>query len=130
MLQSLPSGSETVLVVDDDTALLEVSQALLENMGYTVIPARSGAEAIEVVKGNGEIDLVFTDMVMPGGISGIDLAKVVREHRPETKILFTSGFTETVMFAQADVGDRSLLLIKPYAEHELAMRVRRVLDKQ
>lgn len=130
MLQSLPSGSETVLVVDDDTSLLEVSQALLENMGYTVIPARSGTEAIEVVKGNGEIDLVFTDMVMPGGISGIDLAKIVREHRPDTKILFTSGFTETVMFAQADIGDRSLLLIKPYAEHELAMRVRRVLDQQ
>jgi PAS domain S-box-containing protein len=128
MLQSLPSGSETILVVDDDPSLLEVSQALLENMGYTVIPAGSGAEAIEVVNGNGEIDLVFTDMVMPGGISGIDLAKSVREHRPDTKVLFTSGFTETVMFSQSDVGDRSLLLIKPYAEHELALRVRRVLD--
>lgn len=128
MVQSLPSGSETILVVDDDASLLEVSQALLENMGYQVIPARSGAEAIEIVDGEDDFDLVFTDMVMPGGISGIDLARAVRKRRPGIKILFTSGFTETIMFSQADTDDRALLLIKPYEEHELAVRVRRVLD--
>jgi len=129
ILQTLPCGSETILVVDDDASLLKVSKSLLENMGYTVIPARNGAEAIEVIEAGDDIDLVFTDMVMPGGISGTELAEVARNCRPGIKVLFTSGFTDTVMFSREEVGDRAMLVTKPYEEHELAVRVRRVLDE-
>ena len=126
--KTLPTGTETVLVVDDDPSLLSVSQSLLEGLGYRVIAAGDGSEALARIDADPLIEAIFTDMVMPGDISGFDLARLARAKRPAIKVLFTSGYTETTVLGDAGFDGDIPLLSKPYEERELAIRIRQVLD--
>lgn len=123
----IPRGHETILVVEDDARVRRVSMARLRDAGYDVLEASSGSEALEIINDTDFIDLLFTDIVMPGGISGYQLAEAALERRPELRVLFTSGYASPEM----DVGGRMQMgnwLKKPYTARQLAIRLRALLD--
>lgn len=121
------TGTETVLLVEDDAFVRAFATMCLESFGYTVIVAVDGHEALARLNEGLKIDLLFSDVVMPGGISGIDLAQRARELRPGLKVLLTSGYSAEAL---APAGDRyGAPLKKPYRKAELARRLRDTLDK-
>jgi PAS domain S-box-containing protein len=128
--EPLPRGKETVLIVDDEEELTAIAQSILEDLGYTIICAHSGDQAIQSLEENGDIDLVFSDVVMPGSVSGFDLAEIVAEKYPEAKILLTSGFTGTMQLSPTAEKWSDTLITKPYRDAELANRVRSLLDER
>ena len=126
----LPRGTETILLVEDDPALREMAAALLARLGYTVLSAANGLEALNVThqRATGHIDLLFTDVVMPH-MSGKELADRITALYPRTKILFTSAYTETAIVHQGVLNPGITLLQKPFTPSALAHKVREVLDK-
>jgi PAS domain S-box-containing protein len=125
----LPRGSETVLIVDDEEELVAIAQSVLEDLGYTTICAANTDEAQEILKHNNTIDIVFSDVVMPGLKNGFDLADAVTMTKPEIKILLTSGFTGKMKQKNAVEKWSKNLLSKPYRDLELAEAIRRTLDE-
>jgi PAS domain S-box-containing protein len=125
---ALARGHEVVLVVEDNSGLRDLAVRYLQSLGYSTIPAVDGATAIEIIKGGAAIDLLFTDVVMPGGVDGRALADAARRLRPKLRVLFTSGFTAAAASAATENQFGSNLLSKPYRKGELARRVRAVLD--
>lgn len=126
---SLPEGTETVLIVDDEEELAAVAESILNGLGYTTICTHSGHEAQQVLGNNNTIDLVFSDVVMPGGMSGFDLANIIDEEYPNVKILLTSGFTGKTKQAGLAGELTQKMVMKPYRDIELATRVRETLDE-
>jgi len=123
----LPGGSETVLAVEDDARVRRVAVSRLTDLGYRVIEAENGAEALEKLRENPDVALLFTDIVMPGGMTGDELADIVRTERPQIKILFTSGYAEPEI-AGREFASSGSWLKKPYTAKELAVRLRELLD--
>jgi signal transduction histidine kinase len=125
-----PRGTETILLVEDDPALRELAAALLRRLGYTVLAAANGTDALTLKQhgGIGHIDLLFTDVVMPH-MSGKELADRVRALYPQTKILFSSAFTENAIVHQGVLDKGVALLQKPYTPSALAHKMREVLDQ-
>ncbi len=123
------SRGEAVLVVEDDPAVRAFAVAALEQLGYRVQTASSGDEALAVLEDGAEFDLLFTDVVMPGGMSGRELAGAATELRPGLRVLYTSGYTENSVVHHGRLDPDVQLLSKPYRRDELARRVRRVLDE-
>ncbi len=121
-------GSATILLVEDDEMVRRYASHQLAALGYGVIEAANGTAAIEVVQSKVHIDLLFTDVVMPGGLSGHQLAEAARAVRPALKVLYTSGYAENVIVhhGRLDAGVR--LLKKPYHRADLARQVRDALD--
>lgn len=109
-----PSGRQRVLVVEDDARVRRVSARRIAALGHAVIEAASGPEALSVIEGGAGIDLLFTDIVMAGGMSGIALAEAARRHRPGLKILFTSGHAEPEEVVEARGASGAGWLAKPY----------------
>jgi len=128
--ETLPCGTETILIVDDEIDLLELTQTLLEGLGYRVLTASDGKQALEQLAENMDIDLLFSDVIMPGGINGYELAEQVTNNLPKIKVLLTSGFTGKVLEHNGRARFDFNLLSKPYNQSELAKRVRAVLDGQ
>ncbi|MEJ0091163.1 MAG: PAS domain S-box protein [Limisphaerales bacterium] len=126
----LPRGTETILLVEDDPALRDMAATLLRRLGYTVLTAANGIEALSLKheRGPGHIDLLFTDVVMPH-MSGTELADRVRASYPHTKILFTSAYTENAIIHQGVLDKGVALLQKPFTPSTLAHRLRDVLDQ-
>ena len=122
------TGSETVLLVDDDEIVRATVASMLESLGYEVIEAASGAEAISILEKDAAIKLLFTDIVMPGPINGRKLAERAAEINPAIKILFTSGYTENSIVHNSRLDPGVEFLSKPYDRERLAMKIRRVLD--
>jgi PAS domain S-box-containing protein len=121
----LPQGSETILLVEDDPRLLRVLSKRLRSLGYQIIEADSGAAALGQLAARPEIALIFTDMVMPGGMTGYDLAQAALAAKPGLKVLFTSGYAEPAI---ARLGlNAGAWLKKPYTADELAEKIRQVL---
>ncbi|MEH6497092.1 MAG: ATP-binding protein [Pseudomonas marincola] len=133
IVAALPRGGETILVVDDEEGLLDVAVGYLEDLGYKTQTATSGKRALEILHNSNNIELLFSDVVMPGGIDGYDLGMKVLELYPNIKVLLTSGFTpklesalnEGVPLVKALSKD---LLNKPYNQLELALAIRKALD--
>jgi CheY-like chemotaxis protein len=125
----LPRGTETILLVEDDPALCEMAAVLLRRLGYTVLTAANGIEALSVKQqpATGHIDLLFTDVVMPH-MSGKELADRMQALYPQTKILFTSAYTENAIVHQGVLDKGVALLQKPFTPTALARKVREVLD--
>jgi len=125
----LPGGTETVLIVEDEGILRSLCVQILEQLGYRVLQARNGTEAIAKVQGYGDrIDLLLTDVVMPG-MNGSELATQLVLHHPEMKVLFTSGYTEDVITHHGVLAEGVSFIGKPYTPSALARKVREVLGK-
>jgi CheY-like chemotaxis protein len=126
-----PRGSaETILVVEDSDDVLALAREHLDGLGYRVLVARNGEEGLQVFEREGDgIDLVFTDIVMPGGLNGVVLADKVRERRPEVPVLLTTGYNEELV-ADGPRVTASEVLGKPYSRTQLADRIRAALNSK
>ena len=122
------TGTETVLLVDDDEIVRATVASMLESLGYEVLTAPSGVEALSILENGTAIALLFTDVVMPGPISGRKLAERAVEINPAIKILFTSGYTENSIVHNSRLDTGVEFLSKPFDRERLAIKVRRVLD--
>ena len=121
-------GKETILIAEDDPEIRNVVALILERLGYRTIQAENGRVALEIIKQEaGKIDLIFTDVIMPGGMSGIDLANEAKTYFSDIKILYTSGYTENA-FPNYQLGGGEMLISKPYQKANLAKKIRDVLD--
>ncbi|MBV8836961.1 MAG: response regulator, partial [Alphaproteobacteria bacterium] len=121
-------GTETVLVVEDDKLVRSNAVMQLASLGYKTIEAATGPEALRLIDNNGAIDLLFTDVVIPGGMNGRELADTAQRKKPEIRILFTSGYTQNAIVHHGRLDAGVLLLSKPYRKTELARMVRVALD--
>ena len=121
-------GTETVLVVEDDAMVRTFAASQLRELGYVVLEAVDGATALATLRQRDDIALLFTDVVMPGGIGGKELAETALRLRPDLMVLFTSGYTENAIVHHGRLDPGVELLSKPYRRHDLARRVRQVLD--
>lgn len=125
-----PKGRESILIVDDEVDLLQLADQYLTELGYTTKKAINAMEAMKILKGNEKFDLLLSDVVMPGGMNGYELAEQATKLDPELKVLLTSGFTSRTL-VQSDLARFSEnLLSKPYRRTEIAERVRLVLDEK
>ncbi len=127
--RSVPSGTETVLVVEDDPMLRAFTVSQLGTLGYTALEAGSGGEALDVLEAHPGVALVFTDVVMPGGVSGPELAVTAQQRRPGVRVLFTSGYAEIASLDDAARPGDPGMLRKPFTPRQLAEAVRRALDR-
>ncbi len=123
-------GSETVLVVEDDEEVRETAVALLSELGYRVLKARDAASALNVIESGVPIDLLFTDVVMPGPLRSPELARKAKERLPNIAVLFTSGYTENAIVHGGRLDPGLELLGKPYTREQLARKVRHVLGNE
>jgi hypothetical protein len=123
------SGGETVLVVEDEQAVRDLTVRILRQLGYTILTASSGAEALEISQSHtGHIDLLLTDVVMPN-MSGRQLADHLRAARPDTKVLFLSGYTENTVVHHGVLDAGVDFLPKPFSRENLSKKMREVLAK-
>jgi CheY-like chemotaxis protein len=121
-------GHETILVVEDSHAVRRVAVNILKQLGYRVREAEDGPRALAILEAPGEIDLLFTDLIMPNGIDGQELLRRARALRPGLKALFTSGYSEQFIKGRGPTEAGVPLLSKPYRTQKLAEAVRGVLD--
>jgi len=129
ILAKVSGGTETILVVEDEPALRELVRGVLELYGYKVLEAIHGKEALTVwAKHKNEIDLLLTDMVMPEGISGLDLAERLREEDPTLKVIYTSGYSMDLFSSRQKMTEGVNFLPKPYQPKALAKMLRDALD--
>ena len=125
-VRARPGG--VVLVVDDEPDLLELALAYLEDLGYTALQARDGAGALAQVAGRDDIDLLVTDVIMPGGMNGMELGQRVREASPKTKVILTSGFPADALEERSGEVMNGPLLRKPYLRAEFVAAVRSAMN--
>jgi CheY-like chemotaxis protein len=121
------SGHERILVVEDDDALREYSVDILKELGYDVVQAAHAAEALQRLD-SGVFDLLFTDVVMPGGMNGRQLADEAQRRQPGLKVLFTTGYSRDALAPDNRLDPGTQLISKPFAYDELAAKVRAVLE--
>lgn len=126
--RELPTGNEVILVVDDEEQLVKIARESLQGLGYQVFTALNGLQALEMLTEQSKFDLLFSDVVMPGGMTGYELAEQAKKYDPKLKILLTSGFSEAAVARNGQAIFKANLLDKPYTQYELARRVRQLLD--
>ena len=127
--KAIPGGNETILLAEDDDGVREIAISLLSSLGYRVLKAESGQEALKLIAENDDIALLFTDIVMPGGMTGAELAKRAIGSNPDLKVLYTSGYTDTTVFDNGLLEKGCDVLSKPYRKERLAHSVRDILDR-
>ena len=126
----LPTGTETILLVEDDALVRASASGQLAALGYRVVAAEDARRAIEMIEHGCAPDLLFTDMIMPGGMNGRELAEYLHRRHPGLKVLYTSGHAHGAMTGEpAGAAQVTHLLGKPYRRHDLATKVREVLDE-
>jgi CheY-like chemotaxis protein len=126
----ITGGAETILVAEDDAEVRSTVVETLRDLGYRVLTANDAASALTVIESGVPIDLLFTDVVMPGTLKSPELARKARERLPGVAVLFTSGYTENAIVhgGRLDLGVE--LLSKPYSREMLARKVRQVIAKR
>ena len=122
-------GSETILVVEDDAEVRSIATEMLRELGYKVLTAKDAASAVPILESGMKIDLLFTDVVMPGPIRSPELARKAKELIPSIAILFTSGYTENAIVHGGRLDPGVNLLTKPYSRQALATRIRDALTR-
>ena len=126
---TLKGGSETILIAEDEEPIRRLIQVTLERYGYRVLSAESGAKALEILSENGaKVDMLITDIVMPGGISGRELAQKLQVLRLDLKVIFTSGFTSEAVSKELNLEPGINFLRKPFSIYGLVELVRHRLD--
>jgi len=123
-------GTETVLVVEDDDEVRETAVGLLSDLGYRVLKAREAMGALSVIESGVPIDVLFTDVVMPGPLRSPEMARKAKERLPHLAVLFTSGYTENAIVHGGRLDRGVELLSKPYTREALARKIRHVLANQ
>jgi two-component system, cell cycle sensor histidine kinase and response regulator CckA len=125
----LPEGTETILLVEDEDLVRTLAQEVLHKHRYTVLTASTGVEALRVAATYpGQIDLVITDVIMPGGLSGPQLIQQLLAQRPTVKVLYISGYTDEAIVHHGVLGAGLAFLQKPFSPATLARKVRDILD--
>lgn len=119
----------TVLLVDDDDQVRMTAECLLNDLNYEVIAVASGTEALDVLRRNESIDVLFTDVIMPG-MDGGELAEQARLLRPDLKILFTSGYFQHALIQKGNITPNANLLVKPYRPGDLARKLQIILANE
>jgi CheY-like chemotaxis protein len=122
-------GHEAVLVVEDDALVRRYVVTQVESLGYITLEASNAAEALDVIGNDAAIDLLFTDVIMPGPMNGRQLVDEALKRRPLLKTLFTSGYTENAIVHHGRLDSGVLLLAKPYRKSDLARMMRMALDR-
>lgn len=121
-------GSETILLVEDEELVRELMVEVLEGRGYELVAAANGAEALAIcAQHEGPIRLMVTDVVMPG-MSGVELAAQARQVKPDMKVLYLSGYTNSALVAHGALGAEGHFLEKPFEPDDLARKMREILD--
>ncbi|HZY14773.1 MAG TPA: response regulator, partial [Beijerinckiaceae bacterium] len=126
--QATEGGRETILVVEDHEELRAFSAGLLRELGYNVVEASSGRVALKMLQSNIDFDLLFTDMVLPDGMSGRELADEAMRRQPGLKVLFTTGYTGNAAIHNGKLDAGVNLISKPFTYDELVAKVRALLD--
>lgn len=126
----MAGGTETILLVEDDNDVRETAAGMLSVLGYTVLEAPDAKNALAILETDTAIDLLFTDVVMPGGSTGHDLAKIARELRPDLPVLFTSGYVQDAIVHDGRLDEGVELLGKPYTQLTMAQKIRGMLPAQ
>jgi CheY-like chemotaxis protein len=127
-LPAMTGGDETVMVVEDDAIVRNFVVTQLHSLGYKTLTAANGKIALAQLDDGAVFDLLLTDVIMPGGINGRQLADTVNLRRPAVKVLYTSGYTENAIVHHGRLDAGVLLLAKPYRRSDLARMVRTALD--
>lgn len=127
--QPAMGNGERVLVVEDNAEVRHVAVRQLTDLGYTVIEAENGAEALKALDADPRIDLVFSDIILSGGMTGIEIVEAARRNRPSLRALFTTGFARAATVGGSHVSGEDVLITKPYRRADLAAKVREVLNK-
>ncbi|MBL8270468.1 PAS domain-containing hybrid sensor histidine kinase/response regulator [Steroidobacter sp.] len=122
-------GNETILVVEDDEALREYSAGILEELGYKVLLARSGPSALELLQTNADVALLFTDIVLPDGLNGKQLADEALRRRPGLKVLYATGYARNAIVHNGHLPSTIDLITKPFTSEELSTKCRAILDR-
>jgi CheY-like chemotaxis protein len=124
-------GTETILLVEDDETVRELTLTVLQNYGYTVLTAGSGQEGLEIWKRHRDrIELLLTDVVMPDAMTGLELARLLRTVNPGLKVICMSGYNEEVMGRQSSASGDMEFLPKPSSPQTIARLVRQTLDSK
>ncbi len=127
---AIRGGNETILLVEDELAVRQTVAMFLSRWGYQVLEAGDGPEAIRLWQtARDRVDLLFTDMVMPEGVSGLELAQRLRESKPGLKVILASGYSSELVYQGGDIGRGILHVPKPFKPDDLALTVRRCLDE-
>ena len=124
-----PSGQETILVVEDEEFVRQLATRVLAGLGYRVLEARDGKSALALLDAHADIALLFTDVVLPGGMNGPDIAREAQARRPGLRVLYTSGYTGNAIQQLEALSVPVHLISKPYAIEDLAQTVRATLDQ-
>jgi CheY-like chemotaxis protein len=127
--EAMPGGSERILVVEDNELVRDQVVANLAGLGYRVAAARDGIEALALLRQDPDIRLLFTDVVMPRGMNGRQLAEEALRINPHVAILYTSGYSDDALLRDGRLGEAVQLLAKPYRRRDLAIKVRLILDR-
>ena len=125
---ALVTAHETILVVEDDPLVKGYVIAQLGSMGYQTLFAADGPAALALVEQGAAFDLLFTDVIMPGGMNGRQLVDAVRKRRPDVRVLYTSGYSETALAHEGQLDSDIVLLRKPYRKSDLSRKIREALD--
>jgi PAS domain S-box-containing protein len=128
--QAMAMGDETILVVEDDPDVRAFVVGALSVLGYEILEAKDGPAAMALLDDAPEIDLLFTDVVLSGGMNGREIAEKIRQRYPRVRVLFTSGYTSNAIVHHGRLDDNVRLLSKPYRREDLARRVREALDSE
>jgi CheY-like chemotaxis protein len=120
-------GDESILIVEDDALVRDYVVTQIKRVGYRTLAASNAAEAMAIIDGSERIDLLYTDVIMPGGMNGRQLATEAVKRRPGLKVLYTSGYTENAIVHHGRLDAGVLLLPKPYLSSELARMLRTAL---
>src|SRR5262249_19585238 len=121
-------GKETILAVEDDAMVRNYVVTQLQSLGYTTLAAADARAALAIAEQDVKIDLLFTDVIMPGAMNGRELAQELTRRRPGLMVLFTSGYTENAIVHHGRLDPGVALLNKPYRKTDLARKIREVLD--
>jgi signal transduction histidine kinase len=128
--EAVPGRAERVLLVEDDSAVLALGIEMLTDLGYQVTTAPDANSALEILKRGDGVDVIFSDVVMPGGKTGVQLASEARKIRPGIKVLLTSGYTGEALSRHTEADEVFPLVAKPFRQQELAVRLREVIEAQ
>ncbi len=119
-----PGNGEVILLVEDEPPVRSLARRLLEDLGYTVEAAHDGQSALALGRALPRVDLLLTDVMLPGGMSGREVAETLAQERPGLPVVYTSGYSEEILSHRAQVGPEPRLVSKPYDRQQLAAAVR------